>query len=87
MKNRIDQVWQQKDETKRVKSEAYLRATMNSPWAPKTASFSGFLTLYVLLMTAARPAERRTEVVAIRVDPIMVFRRVWTAKMLFLSMS
>lgn len=36
--------------------------------------------LYVLLMTAARPQQRRIEVVAIRVEPMIAFRRVWTDK-------
>jgi hypothetical protein len=85
--NLMDREWQKNEKRKMVSSVTYFNATMNSPWAPKTVSFSGFFTLYVLLMTAASPEQRRIDVVAIKVDPMIVFLSDWTARMFFLSLS
>ncbi len=39
------------------------------------------------LLDAVRPEQRRMDVMAIMVEPIIVFRRVCTASMLFFSLS
>lgn len=51
-----------------------------------TVLVAGFLMLYALLRTAASPAQRRIKVVAIRLEPIIMFLRVWTATMFFLCL-
>ena len=85
--NLIDNVWRKNENTNMVRVIVNFRAAVNSPCAPYTVSVTGFFMLYVLLRTAARPAQRRIEVVAIRLEPIIMFLRVWTARMFFLSMS
>jgi len=43
--NLMEREWQKNEKRKIVRRVTYLRATMNSPCAPYTASLSGFFTL------------------------------------------
>jgi len=83
----IERVWQRKVRRKMKSGATYLRATMNSPCPPYKEPSSGFFTLYVLLMIAARPVLSRTEAVAINVDAIIAFLMVCTTNMYFLPFS